>query len=304
MREMVNTRFAAACLVFMCAMPAVIVHARPRPQGGTGQEQLQRFVSTPLPGRAAADAPASFYRPDTLFQLIDGGADVYLLYDFQIMLHQNFKSGASEITVDIYDMGNPENAFGIYAAERSPSYKFFAIGAEGYRSKGILNFVQDHYYIKLAGSGTNTDLLLDQFANTLSQRIGGSRTLPALLRQLPQENRVAHSEQYIRKDPLGHAFLAPAYVASYSWGRQQSKLLISVANDVAGARSRLDQLTTHFKQSGECRPAPEAGPDAIQAKNSFEGRALAGTQGRYLIFLLNPQQDATQFVKNIAQSLH
>lgn len=301
---MVKNRFAAAFLLITTVAAAVVVDAPPHPQPGDGQEQFQRFVSPPLPGRATAEAPASFYKPDTLFQLIDGGADVYLLYDFQLMLHQNFKAGASEITVDIYDMGNPENAFGIYAAERSPTYKFFALGAEGYRSKGILNFVQDHYYIKLAGSGANTDLLLDQFANTLSQRIGGLRTLPALLRQLPQENRVAHSEQYMRKDPLGHAFLAPAYIATYAWGRQQSKLLISVANDVAGAKSRLDQLTKHFKQSGECTPAPEAGPDAIQAKNSFEGRALARTQGRYLIFLLNPQQDATQFVKNVAQSLH
>jgi hypothetical protein len=302
---MVKNRFAPACTVLLCAViAAVVVHARPRPQTGTGQDQLKRFVSPPLPGRAAGDDPASFYKPDTLFQLIDGGADVYLLYDFQVMLHQNLKSGPSEIAVDIYDMGNPENAFGIYAAERSPSYKFFAIGAEGYRSKGILNFVQDHYYVKLAGSGANTDLLLDQFANTLSQRIGGSRTLPSLLRQLPLENRVAHSEQYVRKDPLGHAFLAPAYVASYAWGRQQSKLLISVAKDAADAKSRFDQLTKHFKQSGECTPAPEAGADAIQARNSFEGRAIARTQGRYLIFLLNPQQDAAQFVKNVAQNLH
>jgi hypothetical protein len=301
---MVKNRFAAAFVFLTAMLTAVVVDARPRLQTGADQEQLQRFVSPPLPGRAAAENTASFYKPDTLPELIQSGADVYLLYDFQVMLHQNFKTGASEITVDIYDMGSPENAFGIYATERSPSYKFFVIGAEGYRSKGILNFLQDHYYVKLAGAGANTDLLLDQFANTLSQRIGGLRTLPALLRQLPQENRVAHSEQYLRKDPLGHAFLAPSYVVTYAWGRQQSKLMISVATDAAGAKARLDQLANHFKQIGECTPAPEAGPDAILAKNSSEGHALARTQGRYLIFLLNPQQDATQFVKNVAQSLH
>lgn len=293
----------APILILISAALVASAYAQSHPRAGNNEEQLQRFVSSPLPGHAAAKDAPSFYKPDTLVQFIDGRTQVYLVYGFQFMLHQTFKGGATEITVDIYDMGDPENAFGIYAAERSASYKFFAIGAEGYRSKEILNFVQDHYYVKLAGSGGNTDLLLDQFANILSQRIGGSRTLPALLRQLPQENRVLHSEQYVRKDPLGQAFLAPAYIATYMWGHQQSKLLISVANDPTGAESRLDQLANHFKQTGECTSAPEAGPNAIQAKNSSEGRALARTQGRYVVVLLNPQQDATQFIKNVAQNL-
>jgi len=104
-------------------------------------------------------------------------------------------------------MDQTEDAFGIYAAERSPTYKFVSIGGEGYRDKGVFNFLQDHYYVKLSGSGANVDGLLDQFARLLSERIGGVRTLPALLVKLPREHRVPHSEQYVRKDPLGHAFL-------------------------------------------------------------------------------------------------
>ena len=84
---------------------------------------------------------------------MDGGADVYLLYDFQVLLHQDFKSGQAELSTDIFDMGSAEDAFGIYAAERSPSYRFLDIGIEAYRSEGILNFLQDRYYIKLSGSG-------------------------------------------------------------------------------------------------------------------------------------------------------
>jgi hypothetical protein len=62
--------------------------------------------------------PASFYKPDTLYEYIDGGADVYLLYDFQRLLHQNFRTPGGELTADIYDLGKPENAFGIYSAAR------------------------------------------------------------------------------------------------------------------------------------------------------------------------------------------
>jgi hypothetical protein len=265
-------------------------------------EQFQRLLAAPLPGKATPEAAPAFYQPDTLYQQIDGGADVYLLYEFRELLHQDFKSGAVEVTADIYDMGKPEDAFGIYAAERSPQYKFAILGTEGYRSKGVLNFVQDRYYVKLTGSGPNSDPLLGQFAHVLSERIGGQRVQPALLRKFPAEHRVAHSEQYVRKDPLGHAFLAPAYLVTYGWAKE-GKILISVGNDATSAKSRLDQLARHFKQSGECVAAPEAGPDAIRAKNSFEGSVLARTQGSYLVLLLNPPQDGAELLKTTAQGL-
>jgi hypothetical protein len=268
----------------------------------TGQERLLRLLGNSLPGHATAQAPPSFYKSDRLYEYIDGGADVYLLYDFQILGHQEYKSGGAELTADVYDMGTAENAFGMYSAERSPGYRYIA-GMEGYRSKGILNFFQDRFYVKLAGSGAGADVLLDQLARTLSARIGGTRTAPALLQKLPQEHRVQHSEQFIRKDPLGHAFLSPAYVVTYSSGTKESKLVVSVANDPAGAKARLEQLATHFKQSGECNPAPALGEGGIRAKNSFEGSVIARTEGRYLIVLLNPGADGTEAIKAAARSL-
>lgn len=286
------------------AQNSALANRVPRTQvSDSVQEQLPSFLREPLPGHATAQDALMFYKPDNLYQYIDGGADIYLLYDFKVLLHQDFKSGGAELTADIYDMGKPEDAFGMYAAERSPQYKFVAIGIEGYRSRGTLNFLQGHYYVKLAGSGASADALLDQFARILSQRIGGTRTLPALLAQLPREHRVEHSEQYMRKDPLGHAFLAPAYVVGYAWVKQESKLVISVANDVPGAKARLEQLEKHFKQSGECVAAPELGVGGIRAKNSFEGSVIARTQGRYLIVLVNPPPNGAEILNNAAKSL-
>jgi len=265
--------------------------------------QLNSLLRQPLPAKARAQGPPTLYNPDTLYQYIDGGADLYLLYDFKALLHQDFKVGTSDLTADIYEMNKPEDAFGIYASERSPSYKFIAVGAEGYRDNGILNFVSSRYYVKLAASGANSDAALDQFARLLSTRIAGTRTLPALLDRLPRQNRVPHSEQYVRKDPLGHSFLAPAYVITYSQGKQQSKLVISVAADAQAAKSRADQLLRHFKQSGESGTAPELGENGIRAKNSYEGRVIARTQGRYLIALFNPAEDGAQLLTTTAHSL-
>ena len=265
--------------------------------------QFAKLLADPLPGHPKPQGEPSFYKPDTLYQYIDGGADVYLLYDFQLLLHQDFKAGAADMTADVYDMGRPEDAFGIYSAERSPNYNYIPVGAEGYRSKGVLNFFQDRYYVKLSGSGASVDAQLDQLARTLSTRIGGSRSGPPLLVKLPQLHRVRHSEQYIRKDPLGHAFLAPAYVVTYASTPKESKLLVSVANDAPGAKGRLDQLAKHFKQTGECSPAAELGEGGIRAKNGFEGNIVARTQGRYVIVLLNPVADGATLLKSTAEAL-
>lgn len=292
--------FSAALVNALTALLGGKADAQSSP---SAQTQFTKLLAEPLPGHPKPDGAASFYKPDSLYQYIDGGADVYLLYDFQTLLHQDFKSGAAEVTADIYDMGKPEDAFGIYSAERSPNYKYIPIGAEGYSSKGVLNFFQDRYYVKLAGSGTGADAVLDQFAKTLSTRIGGTRTLPPVLTKLPPLHRVRHSEQYIRKDPIGHAFLAPAYVVTYASNPKEGKLLISIANDAAAAKLRLEQLAKHFKQTGECTPAPELGEDGIRGKNSFEGAVIARTQARYVLVLLNPAQDGAALLKSAALNL-
>ncbi len=284
---------------FLCAALA-LPHAQVQ---NRAQGQLASFLRQPLPAKATAQGSVTVYNSETLYQYIDGGADLYVLYDFKALLHQQFKSGATDLTADIYEMSSPEDAFGIYASERSPGYTFIPIGAEGYREKGILNFFEDHYYVKLSGSGANEDTLLDQFARLLSSRIGGVKTLPNLLEKLPREHRVPHSEQYVKKDPLGHAFLAPAYVVTYAQGKQQSKLVVSIARDAQAAKARTDQLARYFKQSGELSAAPELGEGGMRAKNSFEGRVIARTHGRYLIALFNPAGSGAKLLNATAQSL-
>jgi len=267
------------------------------------QKHLLTFVGAPLPGNPTAPAAPTFYGPDNLYQYMDGGADVYLLYDFQVLLHQDVKSGQTELTVDIFDMGNSEDAFGMYAAERASDYNFLDIGVEAYRNEGILNFLQDRYYIKLAGFGPGSDDLLLRFARVISERMGGAQSFPPLLEKIPQEHRVKHSEQFTRKDPLGHPFLSPAYLASYKQGESESKLLISVAKDAAEAKTRLETLTKYFRESGKCEAAPDLGDGAVQASNTFEGHVIAFAQGRYLIMVVNPAGDAAALLKKTAQDL-
>ncbi|MGA8086925.1 MAG: DUF6599 family protein [Terracidiphilus sp.] len=267
-------------------------------------DALQRLIPEPLPDGSIAQSLASFYNPDNLYEYLDGGADIFVLYGVKTMLHLDAKVQTVDLTVDIFDMGSPNAAFGMYAAERSPDYDFIAMGAEGYRNKGILNFVQGRYYIKLAGFGDGADAVLEAWAKALSARVGSDTALPAMLIRLPSDHRKPHSEQYIPKDPLGHSFLGPAYVASYEFNGHESKLFVTLAESENDAHERLKQLEAHFAKTGECAAAPDIEAGAIRGKNSFEGSFVAKVQGHLLLLILNPNADSEQILREAAESLH
>ena len=266
------------------------------------QRMLKLIPETPPVG-AVAQAAASFYGPDNLYQYMDGGADIFVLYGVTTLLHQEFRVKEVEVAVDIFDMGSPDSAFGMYAAERAPNYRFIRMGAEGYKDEGILNFFQDRYYVKLAGFGAGADAVLDAFAASLSGNIGANSSVPAMLSQMPVAGRKPHSEQYMPKDPLGHAFLGPAYVIAYSSGDQESKLFLTVARDRADAQQRFEELKQHFSRSGQCKDAPEVGEGAIRGNNSFEGNVIAQAKGRYLLVLVNPVAGNERLIQAAAANL-
>jgi len=222
--------------------------------------------------------PARFYSSD-LYRYMDGGADIYLKYGLVAMAHREYQSAGADMTVDVFDMGGPLEAFGIYSAERSPEYHFIPIGAEGYSSESTLNFLQGRYYVRLAAFGDGAAPALDNFARAISRSIAGDRSLPALLDILPRENRIARSEKYVVQAPAGHDFLSPALTASYRFDGKATSLVISLAPDASEANRRVEQLRQYYSQSG--------------------GEAVFFARGHLAILCVHPPADAAAFLDKV-----
>jgi hypothetical protein len=266
---------ALLCLMLMAALPSLRAQEEgeaagpPKPIPAPVKARLTKLLP---PG------PIRFYSSD-LYEYMDGGADIYHVYGVVAVAHQESNTGKTAITADIFDMGDPLKAFGIYAAERSPDYHFVAVGAEGYREQGLLNFLQDRYYVKLSGSGD-----LAKFAAAVSAKIGGGRSLPAVLDLLPPENRVPRSEQYLVQAPEGHEFLAPALSAEYVLGGRKTKVLISIAANAQEANGRVERLKQHYRRVGKTA-------DVFFA------------HGRCAVLLLAPPGDIAEFRKALEARL-
>ncbi|MGA2073631.1 MAG: DUF6599 family protein [Terriglobia bacterium] len=304
-------RTIALYLLLILASPALLLAQEKAGQDtapavipAAAKAKLVQLLPDPSEVGAARTGEQKFYSSD-LYQYTDGGADVYLEYGLVAMVHQEYKSSSTDFTLDIYNMGTPANAFGIYAAESSPDYHFLPIGAEGYGANEILNFLQDEFYAKLSAFSDKekTGPLLERFAREVSRRIGPSAPMPQFLSLFPPQHLVSHSLKYVKKSPLGHEFLAPAILASYAWGEKQTSLLISRAPDPHGAAKKVGQLRDYFARSGKVVPRQNLAPGAFSGSNQYEGEAVFFASGSYAVLCLNPPPDGESFLKSVIERI-
>lgn len=92
--------------------------------------------------------PPGTYSPETLSNYIDGGAELYLSYNFKNSLAVKYKDAAeNEIAVDIFDMGSSYDAFGVFAHTRETNTKDFGQGSE--YAAGLLTFWKGRFYVSV-----------------------------------------------------------------------------------------------------------------------------------------------------------
>jgi hypothetical protein len=116
-------------------------------------------VTVPLPPARPGSTPTLTrheavreFNRETLWDYIDGGADVYLNLNFQKVYTAEYTPTPSgtNLIVDIYDMGGDDFARQIYAREKGPeSEALSGIGTEAYRAPSICIFRLKDFYVKL-----------------------------------------------------------------------------------------------------------------------------------------------------------
>lgn len=194
------------------------------------------------------------YDPASLFEYIDGAAEAYISYDFKELVVGNYLRAASKatMTVEIYDMGTPLDAFGIYSAERSPESRFLAVGVQGYMEEGSLNFLAGRYYVKLLGyeGGDRTETYLNSYAAAIVSKIKAPAALPALLKAFPAEGLVANSEKYVARNFMGFKFLNRGYGASYKRDGQEFDAFVIETRSAEERAAVLKQFLDQFAKSG------------------------------------------------------
>ncbi len=191
----------------------------PMVQAGNGEKKPSNLheLLPVVEGWKMSVKPRIYY-PEDLFEYLDGAAEAYLAYDFEeLIVVQYADEEETSLLIEIYDMGNEKNAFGIYSAERYPESKFLSVGNHGYLEEGTLNFIIGEYYVKLLCFEAKEEVEdnLKTFAHRIIEKVEEKGKLPSLLSFFPQEGRVANSEKFVLKNFLGYAFLKNGYLVNY-----------------------------------------------------------------------------------------
>ena len=170
-------------------------------------------------GRPSVDIGKDLYK-----NVIGGNPTLYHNYGFiegASVEYQTPRLGSQPlILLEVFDMGTPENAFGVYSRNRYPQDEFEWVGSRAIISGRELNFWKGRYFIQLEGYEFASQIKqgMIELAKATADGIEDPLITPHLLTLLPSENRVPHSEKYF---PSGvtlkeiHRFL-PERMIEYS----------------------------------------------------------------------------------------
>jgi len=103
----------------------------------------------PLKSGWVPDSAVNIYTADNLYELVNGGADLYFEYGFGKVANGSFTYEGKEIQVDIYQMENDSAAYGIYSFYLSPNSVALDIGDDAALMDYYLSLWKGNYFVSL-----------------------------------------------------------------------------------------------------------------------------------------------------------
>lgn len=257
-------------------------HSRARGQGAFHRPCLSRMLATAFlalgvlvsvagcaglvpdsgfaPGWVKSGATLRFTE-ESLFDYIDGGAELFLEFGFSELLVQHYEKEESEMTLELYRMERPESALGIYLSRRGRESPVRGVKARNTGSPYQLCVLKGAYFTQV-NSFEGEESLLPAMVALANQSLGAvpeGRPVK-LLDSLPEENLVPGSELLVR----GPFALQPIF----TFGR----------GDVLGLGGRVFGVVGDYYENGKQGETFPSGPEGEIAQGE-----TAATYTRILI---------------------
>ncbi|UCD93510.1 MAG: hypothetical protein JSU69_06980 [Candidatus Zixiibacteriota bacterium] len=214
-----------ATLLLIMSVVAMSFVACGKKGGRTMPLSMRQFIPEKIPGWRLQDSVESYDR-QTIFDYIDGAGEVYRSYGFRKVEVYRFTADEKpEITVEIFDMGSPDDAYGVFSHAREEEEP--GIG-EAYEFRGsLICFWKAAYFVcALAEEGTpETKAAVFALAREIDRALPASQGRPALVNSLPEENLISNTVRYFHTHPSlnYHYFLSEENVLNL--GPQTSAVL-------------------------------------------------------------------------------
>jgi len=212
------------------------------------------------------------YENTSIYDYINGAGEVYLSFDFKRVLVATYlKDSAPDLTVEIFDMGSSEGAYGVFSYARQSEESGIGQGYE--YNGGLLCFWKDRYFVcVLSESSTEeTSSAVQALARYTESRIPVLGRKPELVELLPLDGLNQNTIRFFHTHPTlnYHYYLSEenvlnlakdtrAVLGEYTEGR--GYLLCIEYTTVDEAEASLERFVQGY--------IPEAGAEGIAQMES------------------------------------
>ena len=280
-----------------------------------GAVSLESLLPKDLPeGWGLMNRPRTFTKK-TLFEHIDGQAELFFKYGFEksiFTIYQHVKRPHVQIELDLYEMGNVLQAFGIFSRLRTEG-RPAGIGLESHLDDQSLLFYKGRYFVMLYAT-ESTPSVLRQLSTSISSKISDASPPPKETGYFPGEGLKPGSLQYFHEGLLGHQFLRRGFLAAY-----QHQVEVKAEDAAGGKAKELYLFLVIFKDGNDAKRGLDSYRDyllkkgkvvrslstRLEGEDPYRGRLIAVSRGGYLLGVVGFETEEEgkhlleEFLKNV-----
>jgi hypothetical protein len=255
-------------LLFAALIPALLL------AGGAVKDLSQRIPKQVRDWKASG--PDAVYDRKTLYDYMDGGAEVYLAYDFRdVFVRKYADADGNELALDIYDMGSPAEAFGMFSFDRQDPDAGIGQGSE--YGLGLLRFWRGRYFVSVTVSGNEdkAELAVLELGKAVAPLLGPDGAPPDMLGLLPPAGLLAEKTAY---------FHSPIHLANRYFVASENILNLDATTDCLFAEYRVDSggsarlLVVRYPDAAKAAAAAASFRESFLPRADADGAALTESQ--------------------------
>lgn len=264
-------------------------------------------------GWTLAEGPQTYTRK-TLFERINGEAELFFKYGFQksvFAIYQSKKNRENQVELDIYEMGNVLQAFGVFSRFRNED-RLGGFGLDSFLDDHSALFYQGKYFVMLYAPEANQEILR-QFSKLISLKISDPSPPPKEISYFPKNGLKPGSIQYFSEGLLGHQFLKRGFQGTYvekAEGKAEDKtlkLFLAIFQNSQKASHALRDFKDDLSKKGKVSSGSiiEVETGALKGEDPYQGKVIVLRKGFYLLGVVGFEKEEdgenrlAEFTKNI-----
>ena len=220
-----------------------------------GRQDIKTELLSLLPSGFEAKTEPEVFDGDSLYEKINGKADMYLQAGFKKLRCLRFadvRDESSWAEIFIYDMGRVRNAFAVFSAQRRANTTALPIGRFAYKAGNSIFFTTAGNYVEIL-TGSDSQKLFDAMLTVGENIIKISPNTNNSISELtlfPKQNLVDLSFKLYLRDAFGFAGIDNVYTAQYQLNGQRITAFISVRQNSQQAQKIAQQFRDFFTENG------------------------------------------------------